>query len=272
MLMRSGLGPSTGDRHRVRAILPGVLKPRGGRPTRGRVAGLRAGLRLGLALLAALALAAALVGCGSSDNGVASKSGKEILAASKAAAVSASSVHVVGKTSQGPASLSIDLRLTGDSGRGQISFLGADFEVIQIGATVYVKGTPIFYERLGDTLGLTLHVPKGTWMKGSASSGPLAQFVAFVDLRGELNRMLSTPGTVTKGQSTTVNGQKVIELKEATKVYKGSLYVATTGKPYPVKFVKNGGRERGLTSFSGWNEEVSVTAPSPVVDFSTLKG
>ncbi len=221
---------------------------------------------LGLAALLALS------GCGSSDNGVSSKSGKEILAASKAAAVGASSVHVVGKSSQGRLTLAIDLSLTRNGGRGQVSFPGLDFEVIRIGDTVYVKGSPVFYSRVGAIIGKTLQVPAGTWLKGSVTRSALSQLVAFTDRASELDRLLSSPGSVTKGASTTVNGQKVIELKEATKVYKGVLYVATTGKPYPVALVKSGGKERGRTTFSGWDEEVSLSAPSPVVDVDSLTG
>jgi hypothetical protein len=219
----------------------------------------------------ALALLA-LAGCGSSDNGVASKSGGEILAASKAAAESANSVHVVGRNSQGSASLTIDLSLARSGGRGQISFLGLNFEVIRIGGTVYVKGDLAFYKRLGAVLGTTVDVPRGTWLKGAANSGPLAQLAALVDLRGELARVLSAPGSVTHGVRTTVNGQKVIELSEATKVYKGSIFVATTGKAYPVQLVKTGGRERGRVTFSEWDKPVSLSAPAPSVDISSLKG
>jgi hypothetical protein len=242
-----------------------LLKP--ALPERARA---RAGLTF--ALLFCIALAALLAGCGSSDNGVASKSGKEILAASKAAAESAHSVHVVGRSSQGRASLAIDLRLAGDGGRGHISFLGLDFEVIRIGDTVYVKGSPAFYKRLGATQGITLHVPAGTWLKAPVNGGPLAQLAALAELRGELERLLSTPGPVIRGASTTIKGQKAIELKEKTKVYEGSLFVATTGKPYPLLLVKSGGRERGRLTFSGWGEGVSLGAPSPAVEVGGLKG
>ncbi len=214
----------------------------------------------------------ALSGCGSSDNGVSLKSGKEILAASKEAAQKASSVHVVGKSSQGPLTLAINLTLTDNGGRGHVSFLGLSFEAVRVGGTIYLKGSPAFYARVGAVLGKSLDVPTGTWLKGSAENGPLSQLAAFTDLSGELNRLLSTPGSVIKGASTTVKGQKVIELKEATKVYKGVLYVATTGKPYPVALVKNGGREKGRITFSEWDEPVSLTAPSPTMDVSTLKG
>ena len=53
--------------------------------------------RAGLPLVI-LVLGAALAGCGSSSNGVASESASEILAASRAAAQSASAVHLTSKS------------------------------------------------------------------------------------------------------------------------------------------------------------------------------
>lgn len=52
----------------------------------------------------------------------------------------------------------------------------------------------------------------------------------------------------------------------------GSLFVATDGKPYPVKLLKTGGKERGTVTFSEWDKGLSLTAPSPSVDISDLKG
>jgi hypothetical protein len=227
--------------------------------------------RVALLALAALCGAVLIAGCGSSDNGVASKSGKEILEAAKQAAAAASSVHVVARNSQGQLTSSLDLTLTKSGGRGRVSILGLDYELVRIGGTVYAKGDERFYGRLGVVLATKVHVPRGTWLKASATDGPLAQLAAFTDRRGELDRLLSTPGSVAKGASTTVNAQKAIELKERTKVYEGALFVAATGKPYPIQLVKSGGHERGRTSFSGWDRPVSLSAPSPSIDISTLK-
>jgi hypothetical protein len=213
-----------------------------------------------------------LSGCGSSDNGVASKSPRQILAAAKAAAEGADSVHVVSEASQGRLKSSFDLRLSRDGGRGKVSLLGLDFELIRIGQTVYAKGDRAFYARLGAVLGKLPRIPEGSWLKGSASSGPLAQLASFTDMTGELARLLSTPGPVAKGARATVKGQQAITLKEKTKVYEGALYVAATGTPYPVEQVKSGGRERGKTSFSGWGPPVPLSAPSPALDVSSLKG
>ncbi len=223
-------------------------------------------------LSTALALLVALSGCGSSDNGVAAKSAKEILQASKAAAIGASSVRVVGVSKVRGSSFTINAHLALGSARARISLLGLDYEVIRIGETVYLKGSQAFYARLGASLGKTLHVPVGTWLKAPAGSGPLGQLAALTDLPKELSLMLSTSAYLTKGASTTIDGQKAIALKEKAKLYEGVLYVATTGKPYPIELVKSGGRERGRTRFSGWDRGVSLRAPSPAVEVGGLKG
>jgi hypothetical protein len=227
--------------------------------------------RLSPSLLLAAMLGAALFGgCGSSDNGVASKSGKEILAASKQAAESASSVRVKGRSSQKRLSSSIDLRLTSNGGRGRVKFLGLDYEVVRIDNTIYVKGGKAFYEQLSAVLRKKLPVPEGTWLRTSATASPLWQLADVTSLKGELDRLLSTPGPVTKGAHMTVAGQKALQLKEKTKLYEGSLFVATTGKPYPIEQVKTGKGERGRTTFSGWGKPISLTAPSPSVELGAL--
>ena len=220
----------------------------------------------------ALLLAAALAGCGgSAGNGIASKSPSEILAASNAAALSATSVHVVDKNAGGPLSLTLNLELAGDGGRAQLSLLGVAFEEIRIANTLYVKGNPFFYKRLGriERLGATVHVPKGTWLKAPANSGKLAQLAAFTERR-ELALILRSTGPLTKGAASTVNGQQVIELKEAAKLFTGSLFIATTGKPYPIQLVKHG-KESGQITFTGWNQAVSLAAPANAVELAKLE-
>jgi hypothetical protein len=212
----------------------------------------------------ALAIAVAgLAGCGgSADNGVSSKNASGILAAAKAAAQSATAVHVESQAAQGPLKLALNLELTSNGGHAHISGLGVDFEVIRIGGTLYVKGNPAFYQRLG---GAAAHASPGTWLKAPVKSGPLAQFAAFTDLPGEVGRLLSTAKPVTKGTTTTTNGQKTVELKQAGQLYTGKIYVATTGKPYPVQITKTG-RETGRTTFTNWNQPVSLSAPSNTIN------
>ena len=60
----------------------------------------------------------------------------------------------------------------------------------------------------------------------------------------------------------------MIELRDASK--SGSLYVATSGQPYPVEIVKRGA-ETGRISFSRWNEHVSLSAPAGAIELGQLQ-
>jgi hypothetical protein len=210
----------------------------------------------------ALAIAlAALTGCGSNTNGIASKGASEILAAARNAVASARSVHVESEAAQGALKLALNLELTSNGGRGEISLLGSSFEVIRIGDTLYLKGNPTFYQRLGIN---PTRIPQNTWIKTPANNRQFAGLTAFTDLRGEVGRLLTSANPVTKGTTTTTNGQKAIELKQTGQLYTGKIYVATTGKPYPIQITKTG-RETGRTTLTNWNQPVSLPVPSKTI-------
>lgn len=214
-----------------------------------------------------VALAIGLAGCGSSSESITSKSATAIIAASRAAAEKASSVHVVSMASVGKVTLSSNLQLADDSGRSSLSLGRIGYQAIRIGNTLYVKGTPALSRQLAARTGV--HVPLGAWLKGSAETGALERFAPSTDLQSKLGVILTTSGQLAKGPSTIIDGQHVIELKEAAKLFKGSIYIATTGQPYPVTIVKHG-HESGQTSFSGWNEALSLVAPSNAIDVDRL--
>jgi hypothetical protein len=224
----------------------------------------------GRVVLGALCLALSvpsLAGCGSSDNGVAAKPAIQILAATRVAAQSASSVRITGRSSAGGATLTLSASLAKDRGHARISLFGIGVEAIRVGDTLYIKGNRVFDTRLERTLGVK--VPVGAWLKGPAS-GPLGRFGSFTDMNRELAIILSGRGPITKGARVKLDGQPAIKLKETAKLYTGALYVATTGQPYPIKLLKSG-RETGQTVFSGWNEPVTVSPPANAIDISQLQ-
>lgn len=221
-----------------------------------------------LAALIALVLAA-IAGCGSSSsgNGVASKTAPEILAATKAAADGASAAHVAGALSSGgsPITLNLDL-VAGHGGRGQISEGGLAFELIVIDGTVYIKGSPAFYSHFGGAAAAQLF--QGKWLKAPTTSGELASLASLTNLGHLLDQALSGHGALTKGPTTTISGQPVVELRGTSR--DGSLYVATSGQPYPIEIVRRGS-ETGRVSFTGWNKPVPLSAPSGAIDLSQLQ-
>lgn len=220
------------------------------------------------ALPIALLLAFALVSCGgSSGNGVASKSPTEILAASKAAAGSASSVHVAGTLTTGGTPITLDLSLAaGHGGRGQISQGGLSFELIVLENTIYIKGSPAFYRHFGGTAAAQLF--QGKWLKAPVSGSELATLASLANFGRLLEQTLASHGTVVKGATTSTAGEPSIELRDTT--HNSSLFVATTGKPFPLELVKRGA-ETGRISFSEWDKPVSISAPPAAIDLSQLQ-
>ena len=68
----------------------------------------------------------------------------------KTAADSASSVHVSGSIVSSGSPITLDLELlAGKGGRGQISENGLSFDLIQVGGTAYISGSPAFYSHFG---------------------------------------------------------------------------------------------------------------------------
>lgn len=220
------------------------------------------GILLSLALLV-------LAGCGksSSGNGISSKSAEEIVSESKTVADAATAVHVSGSLKSGGAPVRLDLNLVAGKGaQGEISQNGASFKLILVGNTAYISGSPAFYRSLGGSAAAQLF--KGKWLKASAATGEFASFKQLADMRQLIDTTLAAQGTLVKGATTTVNGQPVIAITDSAK--DGNLYVASTGKPYPVQIAK-GGSESGTIVFSNWNQPVTITAPSNAVDLSELK-
>jgi hypothetical protein len=226
-----------------------------------------------LALAPMLALALALSGCGSSGRDLTSKPPAMILAASRAAARDASAVHVVSeiyasKAKGGPI-YTLELQLTHEGGRARLSLLGHESEVIRIGSNLYVKGSPALYRELARRTGA--HIPQGTWLRVSANGTQLARYAALTEPDGELTLLLRNPTiSLTKGHTTTTNGHKAIELEEQGRLYTGTIYIAATGQPYPIKIVKHG-QENSQTTFTNWNQPATLTPPANAVELSKLE-
>lgn len=220
--------------------------------------------------LLTLALSA-LAGCGgssgSSGNGVASKSATEIVNEAKTAADSASSVHVSGSVKSAGSPVTLDLNLaSGKGGTGEISQGGFTFKLILVGETAYISGSSSFYKHLGGAAAASLLA--GKWLKVPVNTGEFASFSSLTDMRKLIDTTLASHGTLAKGSTSTVGGQQAIAVTDSTNG--GSLYVATTGKPYPLQLSK-GGSESGTISFGNWNEPVTIEAPANSVDLSELK-
>ncbi len=231
---------------------------------------MRPRVRTVLLALSVLAVTLALAGCGgssSSGNGIESKSPQEILEATKTAASTATSVHIKGSIVTGGKPISLDMELlAGKGGKGTISQEGFTIQLVQTGGAVYINGSAAFYKHVSGSAAAALL--QGKWLKAPANSGELASLAELTNLGKLLDTALAGHGTVTKGGTTTVEGQKAVELKDSTKG--GSLYVAATGKPYPLQISKTGA-EGGKVVFQRWDQPVTLEAPKNAIDIGALQ-
>jgi hypothetical protein len=221
----------------------------------------------GLSLVVALA---ALAGCGgsSSGNGVASKSPTEIIAAARTAADGASAVHVSGSTVTTGTPITLDLSLVaGKGGRGRIAENGLSFELIELEGTIYIKGSAAFYKHFAGAAAAQLL--QGKWLKAPATSASFAGLSSLIELHKLLDAALASSNKALVSTGTrTVKGQAVVGVKDTAQGE--TIYVATTGKPYPVAATKSGAGG-GTIAFAEWDKPVTLTAPANAVDIEQLQ-
>jgi hypothetical protein len=227
------------------------------------------------ALALVLVLTAALLaGCGSSGttakaNDEASKAPVRVLADAKAAATSASSVHVSGSINSGGTPITLDLTTARNKGaKGSMSTSGLKFDLVRIGDTLYIRGSDEFYKHFaGAAVAQLLH---GKWLKASATHGRLQSLAPLTNIGALFAGISSQHGKLTNDGKTTYKGQDVVAIRDTSDGSK--LYVAATGQPYPVAIVGGKENQSGTITFGDWNKSVSLSAPHDAIDIGQLGG
>lgn len=218
--------------------------------------------RVVLVLVFALLFAGCGGGSSSSDessNGERSKSADQIAADAQDAARSASAVHVHGTIVLRGVPLTLDLRLVRNVGAvGEMGLKGGTVKLVRVGPTVYMNGDGAFWTAYGGPR--VAGVYSNRWLKVPTSSQQIAPFVQLTDLDKLFGGTIGSHGRIEKGGATTYAGHEVIALGETGNAG-GTLYVAATGKPYPVAVVSPGGGKEGSVAFDDWNKSVSISAP-----------
>jgi hypothetical protein len=223
--------------------------------------------------LALVLTAALLAGCGSSGesakpNDEASKPAPQILADTKAAATSASSARVSGRVKSGGTPITLDLSTArGKGAKGSMSTMGLKFDLVRIGDTLYIRGSDDFYEHFAGPAAQLLH---GKWIKASATGGRLQSLAPLTSIGALFAGISSRHGKLTKLGKTTYKGQDVVAIQDTSDGSK--LYVAPTGKPYPVAIVGGKKDQSGTITFGDWNKSVSLSAPSDAIDIGQFGG
>jgi hypothetical protein len=209
----------------------------------------------------------ALAGCGgsSSDSGVASESPQKILSDSLAAAKGLKSVHAAGTVNSSGQHILLDMQLVGGKGgQGQITLNGLSFKLVGLNHYAYMQAPPAVWEKAGAPASAAQQL-QGKWLRTPAT-GQFASIASLTDINTLFTQLLTQHGKHLKtGGTSTVAGHKVVAVKSD----QGTLYVAATGKPYPVEIVKPGS-DGGRIDFDRFNQAVTLTAPTNTVNLPSV--
>ena len=218
--------------------------------------------------LALLLLAATLAGCGgSASSGEASKSASAILADARQAALDAGSVHLAGTIRSSSQTLTLDLTMGNDGGGGTMTIRGSKVDVIRTGNKAYIRAGADFLKQAGGAAGAAAADQLADkWLKVPITTSQFANLLVYTDLYSFVPQALRRVGTLTKGAEKTLDGQKAIELRSSKG---GSVFVATSGKPYPVEF-DYGGASSGTITLSDWGTAKVPAAPENAVAVKSL--
>jgi hypothetical protein len=223
--------------------------------------------------LALVLTAALLAGCGghgsaAKPNGEASKPPVQVLADAKSAASSASSVHVSGNIVSGGTPITLDLTMARSKGaKGSMSIGGLEFDLVRIGDAAYIHGSDEFWQHYAGAAAQLLH---DRWVKVSISEPRFASLAPLTNIGLLFAQVSSNHGKLVNDGTKSYKGQQVVAIRDTSDNSK--LYVAATGKPYPVAIVGGTKGQSGTITFDDWNKSVSLSAPKDAIDISQLGG
>lgn len=216
----------------------------------------------------AMALGMVTPASAASSNGVAGKSATQIVAAASTATGAAKSFTFSGSTQQGGSTSNLKVSVSSSGkGQGTISISGQPVKLVKVGDTVYFSSTKAFWDK---TAGAGAGSLFGTrWVAVPSTDSDFAGINSLLDQSQVAGQFSDTSGsTFTKGSSSTINGQQVIAIKgkDTSGGNGGTVYVATTGKPYIMRITSGG---TSLT-FSNYNRPVNPSVPPNSIDISKL--
>lgn len=200
------------------------------------------------------------------SNGLAAKSPQVILAAVGKALRGAKSVRMKGTTKDGRDLVALDMALTQQGGRGKmrgpIEGKMVSMQIVAAEGKIYLR-SPQLWRALG---GAAVAQRIGNnWVAAPAGGAPDK---GFLSLSAFAKEGLKPEGRVVKGKPARVAGQPVISLIDSSD--RSVLYIAATGKPYPLRMAEAGGRHH--VDFTGYDAPVTITRPSNVVDLTEVMG
>lgn len=235
-------------------------------------------------VIALAAAAALLAGCGDggdgggepestgpTDNGVSALAPDEILSRATTALKEAKSYRIKGSIKVDDGKMDLDLRVAGSDVGGKLSQNGATVELLSVGGQQYIRPDATFWQQNLDSPEAARNVVK---LMGDKWAKVPAENKDFADLFGvaSVDELLKPDGSLTKGETRDIDGVQTIGLVD-TSAKGGTIYIATTGKPYPIALQSKDVAEGQLTfsDFGATFDDVQAPPEAQVVDFEELR-
>ena len=192
---------------------------------------------------------------------LASLSADQVLAAARAAANAARSVHAVGNVSQAGQRTTLDLRLRGNGdGYGFIETTAGRIDVARVGRDLYFKADLATLTRV---LGPDRATKAGTrFVKVPVGDATFRSFRDLLDMHSLFETLLAPSGALSRIDGTPVDGIATVGLRDADPKAGGVLYVTAAGPAYPL-LLKPDDAKGGVVELhlSEWNADIDVTPP-----------
>ncbi len=202
------------------------------------------------------------------DNSLSTLSADEILQRTKSALSAANSFHVKGVLKNDSDKDQEDIKVSGSNAAGSISIGAAKIALLRVGGEMYIKPNAEFWAKAGmPNAKTTVVAQKGRWVKVAKGDSDWATLLDGADP----SKLLHPSGKITKGATKTIAGVPTIELIDHG-TDAGSLFIATTGQPYPLQITGPGGASLTISEFGQKFEDVTAPTADQVIDLSSMTG
>lgn len=193
------------------------------------------------------------------------QSGEKIADAARDAMEGLEAVTISGSLTSEGEEISIDMAIgSGGNCSGSFSTQGATAEILGVDGTMWFRPDEAFWELFAgpEAAAPVIEAAGDRWVTLPEDD---TSFKQFCDLEEFLEELMDDEedATYTKGETKEIDGEETIEIiSDRPEEGTSSGYILTEGDHYLVSIVKEEGEEPGEVTFSGFDEQPDVEAPT----------
>jgi hypothetical protein len=202
-------------------------------------------------------------------NGEEGKTPEQVLDDARVNLRTTTGVHAAGNVTSDGQNIRLDLDFAGNAVKGILTIEGNDVQIIKIGDEVYLKGDRDFYLSVANGDEAAVDAIGNKWLKATGEDAQdfneftLDGFADAFKVNDDDSKLNPTVGRES------FMGQPAVVLTQAD----GSrLFVANTGKAYPLRIENKNSADAGQIDFTKYDQPVEISAPSSsdVLDLSEV--